>query len=819
MNKQERIRHILSQGAPSRRLWGFILSISLTLFQTLLTPAAFPENESSLPLPEPAMTQSVPDFVPGRLIVKLKTVENPVAMAEGKERLDRLFSQFGVIRMEPLFKESLPVWEKHLKTVEGPTTRERSGWYWYMSEKDWMPKESGSTGDSSVQEEQDRMNRVATAALEEFHLQNIQVLDLPEKSDILEAARVFAADPMVEYAHPDYLTHLKVLTNDRFVSVDENGDGVGDRKNWKTNGWGQGNLYADQWGAKIIGANLGWDTLKGIKVSVAVLDSGIDYGHEDLVGNIALNLGEMGTDGTGRDKRTNGRDDDGNGYVDDWRGWNFVPGDWITYPDGHNDPMDDHGHGTFVAGIIAAKGDNVRGMAGIASRAAVRAIKTHKSQGGSGDVDDICKAIVYAVNQGDRVINASWGQYGEAPRAVIDAIAMAHKAGVVFIAAAGNEDKEVGDVTYGHWPASIPYVFAIGASNSSDYDAFFSNSGWKLDFVAPGGGDVLPTTIYEPIASILSLLSSRANSEFTDSGRLKVETKYARGWGTSYSTAHSSGLMAVMLTEYPKLSPEQARQAMRKGAVDICAPGYDFQSGYGRIDVRKALEEAWKGPLGVKLTWLFDSADPKNRKFLGGTITGVDTIFVEGIVEGPDLVKWELSVAKGASPQEWREWEEVTPATGVDPTKPRNGLLATLDAKTFIGTFALQLVGRKVSGEVYRDFMVFTIAPPPLRPPLRVPDTDTDTNRPPGIALSQSYYSTTEGQNLTFEVIGLDPDGDPITFSTSQLPVGATFDATTHKFSWTPAKGQAGEYTVRFEVKDSHGATGYKEVPIYVLAP
>ena len=161
-----------------------------------------------------------------------------------------------------------------------------------------------------------------------------------------------------------------------------------------------------------------WTKATGAGVTVGIVDTGMLTTHPDLVNQVATNAGETGTDGLGRDKRSNGVDDDGNGYVDDWHGWDFVSeypsigvseGDSTPGPD--NDPQDNHGHGTHVAGTVAAQRDNNEGIAGVAPGAKVMPLRALGANG-SGTSIAIAEAFDYAGKMGLRVVNASLGGPG-----------------------------------------------------------------------------------------------------------------------------------------------------------------------------------------------------------------------------------------------------------------------------------------------------------------------------------------------------------------------------------------------------------------------
>lgn len=202
---------------------------------------------------------------------------------------------------------------------------------------------------------------------------------------------------------------------------------------------------------------------------VAVIDSGIDFGHPDLAGRIWVNTREI---------PGNGIDDDGNGYPDDVQGWNFVAN--------NNFPQDDFGHGTHVSGIIAA-GANGIGVMGVNPNALIMPLKFLDANG-SGDLANAARAIYYAVDNGAKIINASWTGGGYS-KSIDDAIRYANSKGVVFVAAAGNSARNLDRST--EYPASYraPNVVGVAAIDSKGRLASYSNTGANfVEIAAPGSG-------------------------------------------------------------------------------------------------------------------------------------------------------------------------------------------------------------------------------------------------------------------------------------------------------------------------------------------
>jgi len=343
-------------------------------------------------------------------------------------------------------------------------------------------------------------------------------LQLASQEDPRAMAGDYARLELVEAAQPNYLRRCAAVPGDA--------------------------LYPQQWNLGAIGwSRAGLPDAAG--VVVAIIDSGVDWTHPDLEGRVWVNpLEEAGLAGV---------DDDGNGYVDDIRGWDFsdapgLPGEG-DYLEQDPEPMDESGHGTHVAGIIAAKAGNGLGIAGVAPGARLMALRAGFNIEGGGflEDDDVAAAMVYAAENGAHVLNMSFGDPNFSPL-LGDAVRYASQAGCVLVAAAGNESG--GAVFY---PARLEEAMAVAASGPGDRLLAFSNSGYSIDLAAPG-------------QAILSLLPGNG---------------YGERSGTSMAAAHVSGLAALVLAEHPEFSPLEVRGSLALSARDAGSPGWDPLSGAG----------------------------------------------------------------------------------------------------------------------------------------------------------------------------------------------------------------------------------------------
>ncbi|MEH1847081.1 MAG: S8 family peptidase [Nostoc sp.] len=278
-------------------------------------------------------------------------------------------------------------------------------------------------------------------------------------------------------------------------------------------------LGGNNWGADLVKAPEVWAhgyTGKGIVV--AVVDTGVDYNHEDLKDNIWTNPKEIAG---------NGKDDDGNGYADDIHGWNFV--------DNTNNVLDDNGHGTHVSGTIAGENNNY-GVTGIAYDAKIMPVKV-LDESGSGSFNSISKGIRYAVDNGANVINLSLGGTSS-NRTLESAIDYASSKGVIVVMAAGNDGDSSPE-----YPARYAYKsgIAVGAVDKNNNMPDFSNRSGTNEIAyvtAPG----------------VKVYSSVPNNQ------------YATYSGTSMATPHVAGVVALMLSANPNLTDAQVRQIVTETA-------------------------------------------------------------------------------------------------------------------------------------------------------------------------------------------------------------------------------------------------------------
>lgn len=276
------------------------------------------------------------------------------------------------------------------------------------------------------------------------------------------------------------------------------------------------------WGLQEIGVRDAWRISRGRKdIIIAVIDTGCDVHHPDLRQNIWINPGESGLDENGQAKNTNGLDDDDNGFVDDIHGWNFV--------NQSPDVMDEHGHGTHIAGIIGAQG------VGVAPNVSLMILKYfEENTSGADNLTNTVRAIHYAVRMGAKIINYSGGGILKSSEEEA-AIRWASSQGVLFVAAAGNEG--LNSDFFHFYPADydLDNVISVAALDRKGALIHVSNFGSAtVDVAAPG-------------KNIYSTLPGGTFGYMT---------------GTSQATAYVSGLAALMLSR--SVSPLPVKESTRR---------------------------------------------------------------------------------------------------------------------------------------------------------------------------------------------------------------------------------------------------------------
>lgn len=314
----------------------------------------------------------------------------------------------------------------------------------------------------------------------EFKHLKIHHVKLSEEVSVEDAIEYYKSYPDVVFAEPNYIVRTAAIPND-----------PGYNQQWALNNTGQFGGIA---GADISAENA-WEVTNGSEsIIIAVLDSGVSYDHPDLKQNMWVNSAEI----NGR----TGFDDDNNGYVDDYYGWDYIDNDGY--------PLDYNQHGTHVAGIIAAKGNNSIGITGVMWSAKIMALR-FLGVTGTGDVARAAEAIEYAVDNGAKIINASWGGY-DYSFTVYSAIDYARKHDVLFVAAAGNESND--NNTSPFYPASynLPNIISVAATDERDELAYFSNYGSSKVHLAAPGVSIYSTVPYYSYGAPVILYSENFDS-------------------------------------------------------------------------------------------------------------------------------------------------------------------------------------------------------------------------------------------------------------------------------------------------------------------
>jgi subtilisin family serine protease len=370
-------------------------------------------------------------------------------------------------------------------------------------------------------------------------LSNTFRISLSDKAPIDPLVQKFKNHSTIEYIEPNFIRKAVVVPNDPYYL-----DSYPSNTQFRDTAWWPSYDYL--WNLKKINSASAWDITTGRSDTlVAVIDSGVDYTHPELGG---CSISQVNGNSCTR----------------------VAPGyDYFNFD---NDPSDDNGHGTHVAGIISSSTNNGSGISGINWNARIIPIKV-LNQWGQGYDSDISSGIVFAADRGAKVINLSLGGFGQS-QTMTNAVNYALSRGILVVAAAGNNNADVKYFT----PANIAGVMAVSATDENDLKASFSNYGDSVSISAPG-------------TNIISLRAAGTDL-YCASGACNqriINNIYYRASGTSMSSPHVAGAAAIVWSGNTSLSGEAIKNILINSSKDINTPGFDASSGYGRLDLGSAL--------------------------------------------------------------------------------------------------------------------------------------------------------------------------------------------------------------------------------------
>lgn len=465
----------------------------------------------------------------------------------------------------------------------------------------------------------------------------------------------------VEYVQPNYIYRTSIIPNDPYFN-DSYPNNVSSRDpNWNP-------PYDYQWNLKLMKADAAWNIATGSGNIAAIIDTGVDYTHIELGGctldQVNNNLCSKITPG-----------------------YNFVAN--------NNNPIDDNGHGTHIAGIIGAIANNSTGIAGIGWSTRMMPVKGINNLGEGNDAI-LANAIVFATDNGASIINMSWGNGSPIPQisqTLKDALDYSFNQNVVLIAAAGNNND---DVTKGYWPANYKYVMSIGAYIQDYHRASYSNYG-KVDVMAPGGEqpyNLLSLNAHDPVNP----------SKYLNLGGAPVGNGYLRLAGTSMAAPHIAGLASLILSYKPTLTNLEVESLIEYKSRQIFGTtnvGYDSYYGWGSAFLNYPLDELYQLPISIPP--IAEIYTPTRNEIVRGQYQ------ITGSVTGDQFKEFRISAAEGDNPTTdpavWKTDGITLTNSGTSPIS--EGVLGVFDTNAYQDkTITLRLEVENQVGKIKKDYIL-----------------------------------------------------------------------------------------------------------------